>query len=132
MKTKFVLPVLMLALVFLFSGCGHVSDYATAERLNFLSEKYDELKEVSNKVSQKLTSSQNAAPGLYDEFNELAVSANTLAAEINSYIDRQIEKTVCESLITRCEKLLSEYEKLGDKITAAADKTEASAENGAK
>ena len=79
MKKKFVLPVLLLIAICLFAGCAHVSNYASSERLSVLSEKYDELKNVSNEVSESLTASQNSDATLYDEFNTLAVSANTLA-----------------------------------------------------
>ena len=129
MKTKFALPVLFIALIFLFVGCQPVSDYATSERLNTLSEKYDELKDVSNRVSEKLTASSDSTPELYDAFNELAVSANALATEVNSYIDKQIEKNACESLISRCEELLSEYKKLEDRIPSVAEKTEVPSES---
>lgn len=115
MKKKFVLPVLLLIAICLFAGCAHVSNYASSERLSVLSEKYDELKNVSNEVSESLTASQNSDATLYDEFNTLAVSANTLATEINSYIDKQIEKNVCESLISRCEELIGKYKDLGKK-----------------
>ena len=123
MKKKFVLPVILLIAICLFAGCAHVSNYASSERLSVLSEKYDELKNVSNEVSESLTSSQNSDATLYDEFNALAVSANTLATEINSYIDKQIEKNVCESLISRCEELIGKYKDLGKKIEAAASTT---------
>ena len=123
MKKKFVLPVLLLIAICLFAGCAHVSNYASSERLSVLSEKYDELKNVSNEVSESLTASQNSDATLYDEFNTLAVSANTLATEINSYIDKQIEKNVCESLISRCEELIGKYKDLGQKISAPASTT---------
>lgn len=123
MKKKFVLPVLLLIAICLFAGCAHVSNYASSERLSVFSEKYDELKNVSNEVSESLTASQNSDATLYDEFNTLAVSANTLATEINSYIDKQIEKNVCESLISRCEELIGKYKGLGKKISATASTT---------
>lgn len=124
MKKKFVLPVLLLIAICLFAGCAHVSNYASSERLSVLSEKYDELKTVSNEVSESLTASQNSDATLYDEFNTLAVSANALATEINSYIDKQIEKNVCESLISRCEELIGKYkDHLGKKISATASTT---------
>ena len=123
MKKKYALPVLLLIAICLFAGCAPVSNYATSERLSVLSEKYDELKNVSNEVSESLTASQNSDATLYDEFNTLAVSANTLATEINSYIDKQIEKDVCESLISRCEELIGKYKDLGKKISAAASTT---------
>lgn len=123
MKKKFVLPVLLLIAICLFAGCAHVSNYASSERLSVLSEKYDELKNVSNEVSESLTASQNSDATLYDEFNTLAVSANTLATEINSYIDKQIEKNVCESLISRCEELIGKYKDLGKKISATTSTT---------
>ena len=123
MKKKFVLPVILLIAICLFAGCAHVSNYASSERLSVLSEKYDELKNVSNEVSESLTASQNSDATLYDEFNTLAVSANTLATEINSYIDKQIEKNVCESLISRCEELIGKYKDLGKKISATTSST---------
>lgn len=123
MKKKFVLPVILLIAICLFAGCAHVSNYASSERLSVLSEKYDELKNVSNEVSESLTASQNSDATLYDEFNTLAVSANTLATEINSYIDKQIEKNVCESLISRCEELIGKYKDLGKKISATTSTT---------
>lgn len=81
------------------------------------------MKTVSNEVSESLTASQNSDATLYNEFNTLAVSANTLATEINSYIDKQIEKGSCESLISRCEELIGKYKDLGKKIEAAASTT---------
>ena len=106
-----------------FCGLCPRFKFASSERLSVLSEKYDELKNVSNEVSESLTASQNSDATLYDEFNTLAVSANTLATEINSYIDKQIEKNVCESLISRCEELIGKYKGLGKKISATASTT---------
>lgn len=120
MKKKLVLSAFLLAVICLFVGCAPVFNYATSERLSVLSEKYDELKSVSNETSEALTALQSSDSTLYDEFNALAVSANELATEINSYIDKQIEKEVCEKLISRCESLISEYKALGEKISAAS------------
>ena len=51
--------------------------------------------------------------------------------EINSYIGKQIEKDVCESLIARCEEMNGKYKALEEKIDALADRTTAPpSENG--
>ena len=89
MSKKSAVSVFLIAIFVLLSGCG-ASVYATSERMEVLSDKYDELKAVSNEVSEKLTSTRDADESYYNEFNDLAVSANILVTEINSYIGKQI------------------------------------------
>ncbi len=130
MSKKSAISVFLIAIFVLLSGCG-ASVYATSERMEVLSDKYDELKAVSNEVSEKLTSTRDADESYYNEFNDLAVSANILVTEINSYIGKQIEKDVCESLIARCEEMNDKYKALEEKIDALADRTTAPpSENG--
>ena len=72
---------------------------------------------------RKSHSTRDADESYYNEFNDLAVSANILVTEINSYIGKQIEKDVCESLIARCEEMNGKYKALEEKIDALADRT---------
>ena len=50
MSKKSAISVFLIAIFVLLSGCG-ASVYATSERMEVLSDKYDELKAVSNEVS---------------------------------------------------------------------------------